>query len=95
VAEVALAPDGLRGSEKLLFNYALGEVQEIERFLGRWHHARITYDMTNYTGAVWIDNRPIVSGVPQIRDVAPPQGGRLASGPGADSRRGEAQGGVD
>ncbi len=69
VAEVALAPDGLRGSENLLFNYALGEVQEIGGFLGRWHHARITYDMTNYTGAVWIDNRPILSGVPLEADL--------------------------
>lgn len=69
VAEVALAPDGLRGSENLLFNYALGEVQELDRFLGTWHHARITYDMTNYTGAVWIDSRPILNTVPLKADL--------------------------
>jgi RHS repeat-associated protein len=69
VAEVAFSPDGVRGSENLLFNHALGEVQELDRFLGRWHHARITYDMTNYTGAVWIDNQPIVAGVPLKADL--------------------------
>ncbi len=69
VAEVAFAPEGLRGSENLLFNYALGEIQEIDKFLRTWHHARITYDMTNYTGSVWIDNQPIVSGVPLKTDL--------------------------
>ncbi len=69
VAEVAFAPDGLRGTENLLFNYALGEVQELDKFLRTWHHARITYDMTNYTGSVWIDDQPIVSGVPLKTDL--------------------------
>ncbi|OGD15989.1 MAG: hypothetical protein A2W20_07645 [Candidatus Aminicenantes bacterium RBG_16_66_30] len=58
-----------RGSENLLFNYAMGEVQELGGFLGAWHRARITYDMTTYTGSVWIDNQPIVSGVPLKADL--------------------------
>ncbi|HPW18836.1 MAG TPA: choice-of-anchor D domain-containing protein, partial [Candidatus Aminicenantes bacterium] len=58
VAEVAFAPDGVRGTENLLFNHALGEIQGSERFLGRWHHARITYDLGTYSGSVWIDNEP-------------------------------------
>jgi len=58
-----------RGSENLLFNYAMGEAQELGGFLGAWHRARITYDMTTYTGSVWIDNQPIVSGVPLKADL--------------------------
>jgi len=69
VAEVAFAPDGVRGSENLLFNHALGEIQPRERFLGRWHRARITYDLGTYTGSVWIDNEPILSGVPLRTDL--------------------------
>jgi RHS repeat-associated protein len=69
VAEVAFAPDGVRGSENLLFNYALGEIRDLDRFLGNWHQARIAYDMTDYTGSVWIDAQPIVSGVPLRTDL--------------------------
>ena len=69
VAEVEFAPDRVRGAENLLFNYAMGEVQELGRFLGAWHRARITYDMTTYTGSVWIDSRPIVVGVPLKADL--------------------------
>jgi len=69
VAEVAFAPDGIRGSENLLFNHALGEVQALDHFLGRWHHARITYDMSNFTGSVWVDSEPILSGVPLRTDL--------------------------
>jgi hypothetical protein len=69
VAEVAFAPDGVRGSENLLFNYALGEIRDLEGFLGNWHQARIAYDMTDYTGSVWIDDQPIVSGVPLKTDL--------------------------
>jgi hypothetical protein len=52
VAEVAFAPDGLRGTENLLFNRALGEVPRPETFLGRWHRTRITYDMTQAAEAL-------------------------------------------
>lgn len=69
VAEVAFAPDGVRATENLLFNYAMGEIQGSEKFLGLWHQARITYDMTNYTGSVWIDNRPVLTSVPLREDM--------------------------
>ena len=69
VAEVAFAPDGLAGCENLLFNLAMGRVQESERFFAGWHHARITYDMTNYTGSVWVDNEPVLSNVPLKADL--------------------------
>jgi RHS repeat-associated protein len=64
VSEIAFAPDGLRGTENLLFNHAVWEVQGSEAFLGRWHRARIVYDMTQYTGSVWIDGEPILFSVP-------------------------------
>ena len=69
VAEVSFAPDGLRGCENLLFNYAAAEVQSLERFLGAWHHARVTYDLTNYSGSVWIDDQPVLSNVPLNTDL--------------------------
>jgi RHS repeat-associated protein len=69
VAEVSFAPDGLRGCENLLFNYAVAEVQSLEQFLGSWHHARIMYDMTNYSGSVWIDSQPVLSNVPLNTDL--------------------------
>jgi len=69
VAEVAFAPDGVGGAENLLFNHALGEVQALDRFLGRWHHARITYDMTNYAGSVWVDGEPILTNIPLQTDL--------------------------
>jgi RHS repeat-associated protein len=69
VAEVAFAPDGVRGSENLLFNHALGEVQALDLFLSRWHHARITYDMSNYSGSVWVDSEPILTDIPLQTDL--------------------------
>lgn len=76
VAEVAFAPDGLAGCENLLFNLAMERVQESERFFAGWHHARITYDMTDYTGSVWVDNEPVLSKVPLKADLdvqSPPE----------------------
>jgi RHS repeat-associated protein len=69
VAEVSFAPDGLSGCENLLFNYSLAEVQGLGKFLETWHHAQITYDMTNYSGSVWIDNQPVLSSVPLNTDL--------------------------
>ena len=69
VADVVFAPDGLRGRENLIFNQAMGGIQKSERFFGNWHYARITYDMTNYTGSVWVDNEPVLSNVPLKADL--------------------------
>jgi RHS repeat-associated protein len=68
VAEVAFAPDGLRGTENLLFNGALAEIPPTASFLGRWHQARVTYDMTRFTGTVWIDNVLVLGDVPLRQD---------------------------
>ncbi len=69
VAEIAFAPDGLKGTENLLFNHAVWEIQGSETFLGRWHRARVAYDMTGYTGSVWIDGEPVLVGVPLQPDL--------------------------
>lgn len=69
VAEIAFAPDGLKGTENLLFNHAVWEIQGSETFLGRWHRARVAYDMTGYTGSVWIDSEPVLTGVPLQPDL--------------------------
>ena len=69
VAEIAFAPDGLKGTENLLFNHAVWEIQGSETFLGRWHRARVAYDMTGYTGSVWIDTEPVLVGVPLQPDL--------------------------
>jgi RHS repeat-associated protein len=69
VAEIAFAPDGLKGTENLLFNHAVWEIQGSEPFLGRWHRARVAYDMTGYTGSVWIDSEPVLVGVPLQPDL--------------------------
>jgi len=69
VAEIAFAPDGLKGTENLLFNHAVWEIQGSEAFLGRWHRARIVYDMTRYSGSVWIDGEPVLFGVPLQPDL--------------------------
>jgi len=84
IAEVAFAPDGVRGSENLLFNYALGEVQDLGRFLGRWHHARITYDLATYTGSVWVDNEPILSSIPLRTDLDVQKTAEISLGRSAD-----------
>jgi hypothetical protein len=69
VAEIAFAPDGLKGTENLLFNQAVWEIPGSEAFLGRWHRARIVYDMTRYSGSVWIDGGPVLAGVPLQPDL--------------------------
>ena len=69
VAEIAFAPDGLKGTENLLFNHAVWEIQGSEAFLGRWHRARIVYDMIRYSGSVWIDGEPVLAGVPLQPDL--------------------------
>jgi len=69
VAEIAFAPDGMKGTENLLFNHAVWEIQGSEAFLGRWHRARVAYDMTGYTGFVWIDGEPVLVGVPLQPDL--------------------------
>ncbi len=84
VAEVAFAPDGLRGTENLLFNYALGEVRELESFLGRWHQARIIYDLGSYTGSVWVDDEPILSGVPLRTDLDVRRPAEISLDPGPE-----------
>jgi RHS repeat-associated protein len=68
VADVAFSPDGLRGTENLLFNDALAEIPSSASFLGRWHQARITYDMTRYAGSVWIDNALVLGDIPLRQD---------------------------
>ncbi len=68
-AEVSFVPDEVRGSENLLFNQALAELQSFDLFLNAWHHARIQYDMSNYSGSVWIDDQPVVSNVPLTVDL--------------------------
>jgi RHS repeat-associated protein len=64
VGEIALVPDELKGSENLVFNEAIAVLQECDQFFDVWHHAQIQYDLSTYTGSVWIDGQPILSNVP-------------------------------
>lgn len=63
VANVSFGAGRVSGAENLLFNNAVAEIPAEDPFLGVWHHACVRYDMRSYTGSVWIDERPILSGI--------------------------------
>lgn len=66
VADVSFGPGEIAGAENLLFNQAMAEIPAEEAFLGVWHHACVRYDMRDYSGSVWIDDGPVMSGVPLV-----------------------------
>ncbi len=75
VAEVSFGPGELAGAENLLFNQAVAELPAEEAFLGAWHHACVRYDMRDYSGSVWIDETPVLSGVPLVSETLEPETG--------------------
>jgi YD repeat-containing protein len=64
VADISFVPDELQGNENMLFNYVQAEFQSLELFFENWHHVRIQFDLNNYSGSAWIDDRIIVENVP-------------------------------
>ena len=63
-ADISFVPDELKGNENMVFNYVQEECQSPELFFENWHHVRIHFDLNNYSGSAWMDDRIIVENTP-------------------------------